>query len=165
MGNAERELTHNLCQWGPVMRKQKAEHLSWTQDMRKLFRRIIDQKVCLDAKRTMMVSSVMPPVQALADNYAMLKNQQQRLPWRVHQSKAVMKTRKCCWDNCRGETASAAKRLCSNDTHMHCGECSAYLGKDIFLCNSFVMGVPANCHWHYYIYHLNKESALTMVIN
>jgi hypothetical protein len=39
---------------------------------------------------------------------------------------------------------------------MHCKECSAYLGKDVFLCNRFVKGA---------MYHHNKEIALVMVIN
>jgi hypothetical protein len=37
MGNAVRELTHNLCQRCPAMRKLRAEHPSWTQEMGKLF--------------------------------------------------------------------------------------------------------------------------------
>ena len=37
MGNAVRELTHNLCQRGPAMRKLRAEHPSWMRDMSKLF--------------------------------------------------------------------------------------------------------------------------------
>ena len=39
---------------------------------------------------------------------------------------------------------------------MRCKECSAYLGKDVFLCNRFVKGA---------MYHHNKEIALVMVIN
>ncbi len=37
MGNAVRELTHDLCQRGLAMQKLKAEHLSKTRDMSKLF--------------------------------------------------------------------------------------------------------------------------------
>jgi hypothetical protein len=91
MGNAVRELTHDLCQRGPAMRKLRAEHPNWTRDMGKLFGWIIGRKVCLDAKGLMTVSSVMPPVQAPPDNYALRKNQQRRSPRRVHQSKAMMK--------------------------------------------------------------------------
>jgi hypothetical protein len=38
----------------------------------------------------MMVQSVMPQEDMPTDNYVLLKNQQQRLPWRVHQSEAVL---------------------------------------------------------------------------
>ncbi len=48
---------------------------------------------------------------------------------------------------------------------MRCKECSTYLGKDIFLCISYIDGVPVKCHQHYHIYHHNKGFASTMVIN
>ena len=35
MGNAVRELTHDLCKRGPAMQKLRAEHPSWTRDMGK----------------------------------------------------------------------------------------------------------------------------------
>ena len=37
IGNAVRELTHNLCQRGLVIQKLRAEHPSWTRHMSKLF--------------------------------------------------------------------------------------------------------------------------------
>ena len=93
MSNVMRELTHNLCQRGLPMRKRRAQHPSWTPDMRKLFGWIAGQKVCLDTKGMMMVLLVlvMQPVQDLPDNYVLLKNLQQRLLWRIHQSKTMMK--------------------------------------------------------------------------
>jgi hypothetical protein len=165
MGDAVRELAHDLCWRGPAMRKLRAEHPSWTWDMSKLFGWKTGRKVCLDAMGMMTVASVMPQVQALTDNYALLKNQHNRSPWRVHQSEAVAQYGKCCWEDCPGKKLSTAKRPRSSDTHMRCKECSAYLGKDVFLCNGFVKGKPVNCHWHYHIYHHNKEFASTMVIN
>jgi hypothetical protein len=75
MGDAVRELAHNLCQRGPAMRKLRAEHPSWTRDMSKLFGWKTGRKVCSDAMGMMMVASVMPQVQAPTDNYALLKNQ------------------------------------------------------------------------------------------
>ena len=45
MGKAVRELTHNLCQRGPAMRKLRAEHPSWTRDMGKLYGWMISWKV------------------------------------------------------------------------------------------------------------------------
>ena len=48
-----------------------------------------------------------------------------------------------------------AKKMCSSDMHMCCKECIAYLGKNVFLCNSnsnsFVNSAPVNCHRHYHI--------------
>jgi hypothetical protein len=89
MGNAMRELAHDLCQRGPGMQKLRAEHPSWTRDTSKMFGWKTGWKVCLDTMGMMMVALVMPQVQAPTDNYALLKNQQRRSPWRVHQSKAV----------------------------------------------------------------------------
>jgi hypothetical protein len=76
MGDAMRELTHDLCQRGPVMRKLRTDHPSWTRDMSKLFGWITGRKVPLDAKGMMMVQSVMPREETPTDNYALLKNQQ-----------------------------------------------------------------------------------------
>jgi hypothetical protein len=64
-----------------------------------------------------------------------------------------------------GEKLSKAKYPRSSNTHMRCEECSAFLGKDVFLCNGFVKGAPVNCHRHYHLYHHNKEFASAMVIN
>ncbi len=72
---------------------------------------------------------------------------------------------KCCWEDCPGEKLSKAKYPRSSNTYMRCKECSAYLGKDVFLCNGFVKGELVNCHRHYHLYHHNKEFASTMVIN
>ena len=150
---------------GPAKRKLRAEHPSWMQGMLKLFGWITGRKVCSDAKGMMTVQSVMPREETPADNYVQLKNQQRQSPWRVHQSKAVKKYGKCCWEDCPGKKLSKAKYPRSSDTHMRCEECSAYLGKDVFLCNGFVKGEPVNCHRHYHLYHHNKEFASVMVIN
>ena len=99
MGDATRELTHDLCQRGPAMRKLRAEHLSWMQDMTKLFGWITSWNVRSEAKGMMMVQLVMPPVQApVEDNYVLLKNQQRRSSWRVHQIEAVTKQGRFSWD-------------------------------------------------------------------
>jgi hypothetical protein len=164
MGDAVRELTHDLYQRGPAMQKLRAEHPSWTWDMSKLFGWITGWKVHLNAKGMMTVQSVMPQEATPTDNYALLNNQQQQLPWCVHQSEAVKKYGRCCWEDCPGKKLSKAKYPGSSDTHMCCKECSAYLGKDVFLCNRFVKGEPANCHQHYHLYHHNKEFASAMVI-
>ena len=103
--------------------------------------------------------------QALMDNYALLKNQQPKSLWRMHQSKVLANYGKCVWDNCPGKLTSKAKYPRSSNTHMQCKECSTHCRNDVFLCNRFIKGVPVNCHQHYHIYHHNKEFALTMVIH
>jgi hypothetical protein len=62
MGNAMRELMHNLCPRGPAMRTLRAEHPSWTRDILKLFGWITGRKVCSEAKGMMMVQwvSILP---------------------------------------------------------------------------------------------------------
>jgi hypothetical protein len=165
MGDAVRELTHDLCQRGPAMRKLRAEHPSWTQDLGKLFGWMTGRKVWSDAKGMMTVMPVCPPVEAPMDNYALLKNQQRKSPWRIRQSKAVAKKGRCGWEDCPGKLASKGIHPRSSDTHMRCEECSARLGKDMYLCNGFIKGAPVNCHRHYHIYNHNKEIASTMVIN
>ncbi len=165
MGDAVRELTHDLCQRGPAMRKLRVEHPSWTRDLGKLFGWVTGQKVRSDAKGMMTVMPACLPVEAAMDNYALLKNQQSKSPWRMHQSEAVAKQGKCRWDDCPGKLASKAKYPRVSDTHMRCEECSVRLQKDVYLCNGYVKGAPVNCHRHYHIYHHNKEFASMMVIN
>ena len=146
------------------MRKLRAEHLSWTQDMRKLFGWITSRKrkVCLGAMGMMVVSSVMPQMEMLTGNYALLKNQQHRLPWRVLSGNVW----KVLLGRLPGGKLRKAKYLYSSNTHVQCKECNTYLEKDVFLCNDFVKGAPMNCHHHYHIYHdNNKEFASMMVIN
>jgi hypothetical protein len=133
--------------------------------MSKLFGWITCWKVRSDAKGIMTVQSVMPREETPTDNYALLKNQQQGSPWRVHQSEAVKKYGKCCWEDCPGKRLSKAKYPRSSETHMRCEECSAYLGKDVLLCNGFVKGAPVKCHRHYHLYHHNKEFPSAMIIN
>ena len=157
MGDAVRELTHDLCQRGPAMRKQRAEHPSWNRDMGKLFGWITGRKIRSDAKGMMTVSSAMPRGETFANNHALLKNQQRKSTWRVHQSEPVENYGKCYWDDCPGKKSTTAKRPESNKTHMRCEECSACLGKNVFLCNGFVKGGPVSCHRQYHIYHHNKE--------
>jgi hypothetical protein len=165
MGNAVRELTHDLCQRGPAMRKLRAEHPSWTRDLGKLFGWVTGRKVRSNAKGMMTVMPACLPVEVAMDNYVLLKNQQRKSPWSMHQSEAVAKQGKCGWDDCPGKLASKAKYPRNSDTHMRCEECSARLGKDVYLCNGYVKGAPVNCHRHYHIYHHIKEFASTMVIN
>jgi hypothetical protein len=133
--------------------------------MGKLFGWVTGRKVWSDAKGMMMVMPACPPVEAPMDNYALLKNKQRKLPWRIHQSKAVAKRGKCGWEDFLGKLASKAAYPCSINTHMCCEEYSARLGKDMYLCNGFIKGAPVNCHRHYHIYHHNKEFGSTMVIN
>jgi hypothetical protein len=76
MGDAVRELMHDLCQRGPVMRKLRAEHPSWMRDMSKLIDWITGRKVRADAKGMMTVQLVMPREEPPTDTYALLKNQQ-----------------------------------------------------------------------------------------
>jgi hypothetical protein len=133
--------------------------------MGKLFGWITGRKACSDAKRIMMVLPRMTPVQAPTDDYVLLMNQLRKLIWCVHQSKPVKRGEKYCWDDCPRKKLNKAKRPCSSETHICCEECGTYLGKDVFLHNSFVNGVLLNCHRHYHLYLHNKEFAPIMVIN
>ena len=81
MGDAVRELTHDLFQRGPAMRKLRAEHPSGIQDMGKLYGWITSWKVRSKVKGMMTVMPACLPAQAPMDNYALLKNQQHKLLW------------------------------------------------------------------------------------
>jgi hypothetical protein len=133
--------------------------------MKKLFGWVTGRKVWSDAKGMMMVMPACPLVDAPMDNCALLKNKQRTSTWQIHKSEVVERKGKCGWDDCLGKLASKAARPHSSDTYMRCKKCSVRLGKDVFLCNGFNRGVPANCHRHYHIYHHNIKNASTIVIN
>jgi hypothetical protein len=116
MGDAMRELTHNLCQRGPSMRNLRAEHPSWTRVMGKLFGWVTGRKVRSDAKGMMMVMPACPLVDAPTDNYALLKNKQCTSLWPIHQSKVVVTRGKCGWDDYLDKWASKAARPRNSDT-------------------------------------------------
>jgi hypothetical protein len=54
--------------------------------MAKLFGWVTGRKDRSDAKGMMMAMPACPLVSALMDNYALLKNKQRTLPWRIHKS-------------------------------------------------------------------------------
>jgi hypothetical protein len=168
MGDAVRELTHDLCQRGPEMRKQRAEHPSWTRDMTKLFGWLSGRKIRSDALGW-MPDRARPDLAVPATvegDYALWRHASKRTsPWMVHQSEVCDKQGRCCWEDCPGKSASKAKRPRSSDTYMRCQECSMKLGKDVFLCNAHIKGGTQNCHQHYHIYHHNKKTPATMTLN
>ena len=120
MGDSVRELTHDLYQSGPAMRKKRAEHPSSARDMGKLFGWVTGRKVRSDAKGMMMVMPACPPVEAPMYNYALLKNQQCKSPWRIHQSQVVAKHGHCAWDDCPGKLTCTVKCPRNYKTHMRC---------------------------------------------
>ena len=111
----------------------------------------------------MMAMPACPLVSALMDNYALLKNKQRTLPWRIHQSEAVAKRGRCGWEDCPGKLASKAAYPRSSDTYMRCEECSMRLGKEVFLCNGFNRGSAGELPPA--LPHHNIKNASTMVIN
>ena len=133
MGNAVGELTHDLCQRGPEIRKLQAEHPSWTWDMTKLFGWLSSQKRRLDTFG-FMTDQARPfpmPTAMVEGSYALWQNDcKQMAPLMVHQSNPVEKKGKCCWDDCPGKRASTAKHPHSSNTYMCCEECSILLGND-----------------------------------
>ena len=116
------------------MRKLRAEHPNWTQDMGKLFRWVTGRKVRSDAKGRMMVMPTCPLVKAPMDNYALLKNKQYKLPWRFHQSEAVAKKGKCGWEDCPGKLASKVVYPRSSDTHICAVRSAACIWVKTFTC-------------------------------
>ncbi len=163
MGNAVRELTHELCQRGPAMRQMRVEHPSWTRDMTRLFGWFPSRKIRLDKYGfiSQRVRVALPEVMAERPaSYALWKHEMKRKrPLCSHQSEVVVKQGRCCWDDCPGYMTMNTKR------HMRCEECSIKMGKDDHLCNIYLKGMPVNCHRPYYIYHHNKQNAMTMVLN
>ncbi len=127
MGNAVRELTHNLCKRGPEIRKFIVEHPSWTWDMMKLFGWLSCQKICSDAFGFMPDQArPFPMTTAMMEgSYALWKHKRKRTsPWMVHQSNPAEKKGRCCWDDCPGKRTSTAKCPHSSNTYMCCKECS-----------------------------------------
>ena len=115
MGDAVRELTHDLCQMGPWIRKLQAEHPSWTRDMKKLFGWISGRKICSDTFGFMPERArPVPLVAAMVEGgYALWRHDRKRTaPWMVHQSEPADKRGKCCWDDCLQSALVAVTHTC-----------------------------------------------------
>ena len=110
------------------------------------------------------------PVEAISSQLYKLRNRQRKQSRRKHQSvhKRGKKRGRCKWEKCPDIAqliAEGAKRGQASTTVMHCEECSAQLGKTIYLCNSNNNGGRSICHIKYHNkFHckkyLDKQEAL-----
>ena len=102
-----------------------------------------------------------PPVEEMGLKLYKLRNQQNANQWRKHQSLYHKKRGQCCWEKCPGIAKSipeVVKRGWVSTSAMYCEECSARLGKTIYLCNSNMKeGGRSYCHTKYHNkYHWKK---------
>jgi hypothetical protein len=150
-----KELAHALMQSGDDMRVREAGHPLYTRDMTNVFDLGTGQAVRSDAKGVMADKHERPQV---LKRLAILQKQQKKAHWRMHQSVAGKEKGRCCWKNCEGLKASKAACPRRPETHMRCEECSALLGKNIFLCNGYKAGKVYSCHLQYHSkYHTQKD--------
>ncbi|KAL7525349.1 hypothetical protein ACHAXR_000966, partial [Thalassiosira sp. AJA248-18] len=154
-------LAHSLMQRGPPMRSQHPEHPNHSQNLANVFDYGTGRKIRTDAKGTVAQGSRgAAAIAAPQQRFRELRNKQKKAVWRMHQSMAYEKEGKCNWENCPGkakEGGESRKRKRSYSTYMRCEECSARLGKNIFLCNNVKKGVPVLCHLAYHNKYHNKQ--------
>ena len=141
------------------MRKQKPEHPSSVRDLRNVHYSGSGRKKRKDAKGEMSTERSPRIMQVLeSTKLSRLKGQQKHNPWRQHQSMAYAPlTEQCCWGKCPGLVASIAagwKRPRIRQTTRYREECTASLGKHLFLCFSNFKGDKCSCHVKY---HNNKH--------
>ena len=150
MDEGIKEMTHALAQQGSPMRKYRAEHPVWLRPMSSVFSWIVGRKIRKDAQGVITgKGTVKPKVTKALWN---LRNKQKKSPWRTHQSVAGEKQGWCCYENCPSIKNSATGR--PYKTFMRCEECSAEIGKEIYLCNNTKSGEPVLCHIaHHSRYH------------
>ena len=154
MGDAVRELTHDLCQRGPVIRKMKAEHPVWLRDMTRLFGWKSGRTIRSDAFGFIPHRARPILLAPVGKRYSIWRHNCNRSsPWMMHQSEGVKVKGRCCWDDCPGKRTSKAIVPRSSDTHMRCEECSRKEGMNIYLCNSSKW----SCHRQYHLYHHNNR--------
>ena len=154
MGRAVRELAHDLCQWGTALRMYATNHPAHLRDMDRVEGFFSGTKIRSDRKFAVASSPLKPTHAILQSN--ILAQQQKRQPWRVHQSLAAAQRGRCIWTKCPGWKKSKAKVKRPYITFMHCEECSATMGCNIFLCNDTKNGVAVCCHVAYHKRHHNK---------
>ena len=153
-------LAHSLMQRGPPMRKQVPEHPAYERDLTNVFDWGTGRKIRSDTQGHMSQgvargnsSYVLAPHQRERD----LKAKQKKQQWRIHQSVAGGKSGYCKWIGCPGLKQCKAKQKRSYRTYMRCEECTAQLGKEMFLCNDVKSGTAVNCHFaHHKKYHTKK---------
>ncbi len=113
MGNAVRELMHELCQRGSAMRQMRAEHPSWLRDMTRLFGWFTNRKICLDIYGFISQRARVALPEVMAErpaSYVLWKHEmKQKRPWCSHQSEVVAKQGRCCWDDCPGNMTMNTK--------------------------------------------------------
>jgi hypothetical protein len=114
MGNAVRELMHDLCQRGPAMRKMRAENPCFTKDVTRLSGWFTGRKIHSDKYGFISQRAREASVEMMAErpaNYVLWKHEmKQKMPWCSHQSKVVANHGRCCWDDCPGKRTMTAKR-------------------------------------------------------
>ena len=152
------EMTHFLLQYGPSMRKQSAEHASFTKNISTAFGTTGGRKTRSDTKS--FRASVRCPNEARrpVSRVDTLRKKQRKSPWRTHQSTSHAKKGRCSFAKCPSKQWSTAKKRKRNrETYMICEECSARLGKPIYLCNDTVnvdkrtgAGTQVLCHLAYH---------------
>ena len=147
------ELAHTLMQHGPSMRTQAAEHPKHTRDLTNVSEYGCGRKRRSDAKGT--VSKAVEPAPKVMKVHKKLQDVKRKHPWRVHQSMATNKRKRCCWKDCPGRTEQADQN--PYKTIMKCEECSIKEGRDMYFCNTAKKGKEYHCHTAYHTkYHKKK---------
>ncbi len=158
LGEAIREAAHALIQKGEQMRQQQPEHPPAIRDLRLMWDTGSGRKLCTDAEGDVAGHGRVRDASHVFSHQHYLKKKCN--PWRVHQSVKVCKRGKCAFKGCPNISKSKGKRKRSYDTHHKCEQCSAALGKDVFLCNDVKKdGTDVRCHMRYHaMYHCWKPS-------
>ena len=149
------------------MRTYAFYHASPLRDMSSVFNTGIGRKVNSTAKG--IVAQASSAVEAVIAGFAPIrgfrKMQQQRSPWRHHQSVPCTSRVHCDWDGCPGLVKSSADRQRKTKTNMICEECSVLAEKNIFLCNGIKEKIDGkkerwhtqNCHQAYHNSKFNHK--------
>jgi hypothetical protein len=139
-------LAHYLMQYGPDMRKRRAEHPNPCRNLSNVHDFGTGRKKRSDVKGEIAPVGMYRNEGALAPNQRLheLRQRQQKSPWCVHQSLPNEKRGRCTsWGGCPG-FAKEAKRRRSAMTQMGCEECSAEAAASKFIFAIRLLLVPRN---------------------
>ncbi|KAL7526484.1 hypothetical protein ACHAXR_001514 [Thalassiosira sp. AJA248-18] len=150
-------LSHSLMQRGAPMRRYIPEMPKCSWDLGNIFDYGTGRKVRNDAKGTIAEGRRGPDITKPIDTLRRLRHKQKKSEWRTHQSISCEKKGRCQWENCPGKKKSQAMVKRTYDTYMRCEECSARLGKNMFLCNGTKSGKPVLCHIAFHTKYHNKK--------
>ena len=124
------------------MRIRAPSHPSPISDMRCIYNTGCGKRKRSDAKGITTTAPRAAPVEDIRSKLHKLRNQQEKHPWRSHQSVEHKELGCWKWDMCPAKRSLDTKRDRLKATCMNCEECTAEFEKVMYFCNNRLIKYP-----------------------